>query len=214
MGCRAGPAHHRVGSARTAARRHRGRHRRFMDQRLLLARACRGRLRLGDARGVEDHCAQRHRSPGRTRTAVHRRTSLACPAHPHPPADRSRKAARRPDARGRRRHRADVLRGVPGARGPLHLVPRLCTWRRTVPRGLHTRHRTLRPGTTTTAGLGGSSMVLICCRCQLDVQPTDPYDSHVHDRATGAPYVTYSHSDACPDRYPIPMEEAVRVLGR
>jgi hypothetical protein len=53
-------------------------------------------------------------------------------------------------------------------------------------------------------------MVVICYRCQLGIRPTESHESHVHDRATGAPYVTYSHSGACPDKYPIPKEEAVR----
>ncbi|WP_156726919.1 hypothetical protein [Streptomyces apocyni] len=37
--------------------------------------------------------------------------------------------------------------------------------------------------------------VVICCRCERAIKPDEPYEKHVHDRATGAPLVNYSHRD-------------------
>jgi len=36
--------------------------------------------------------------------------------------------------------------------------------------------------------------VRVCCRCQLRIQPGDPYDIHAHDRASGAPLILFSHA--------------------
>ncbi len=39
-------------------------------------------------------------------------------------------------------------------------------------------------------------MDVICFRCQVVIQPGMPYDSHIHDRASGPPYTTSSHRNA------------------
>ncbi|MHC0432672.1 hypothetical protein ACX6XY_21195 [Streptomyces sp. O3] len=41
-----------------------------------------------------------------------------------------------------------------------------------------------------------------CCRCDRAIKPGEPYDRHIHDRATGVPLTTYSHRDreACARR--------------
>jgi hypothetical protein len=37
----------------------------------------------------------------------------------------------------------------------------------------------------------------ICCRCQKGINPGEPYERHVHDRPTAAPFITFSHKGAC-----------------
>lgn len=54
-------------------------------------------------------------------------------------------------------------------------------------------------GASATPGLDGGAVVLICCHCQVGIRPDEPYETHVHDRASGPPYVTYSHRGVCPD---------------
>jgi hypothetical protein len=41
---------------------------------------------------------------------------------------------------------------------------------------------------------------MICCRCDRGIMPGEPYREHVHDRASGAPLVNYSHKGGCPRR--------------
>ncbi|WP_156726544.1 hypothetical protein [Streptomyces apocyni] len=55
--------------------------------------------------------------------------------------------------------------------------------------------------------------IVICCRCGREIKAGEPYERHVHDRATGAPLVNYSHRDrdgACPWQRP---GYAARYLG-
>ncbi|MFP3987915.1 hypothetical protein U9R90_10505 [Streptomyces sp. E11-3] len=37
--------------------------------------------------------------------------------------------------------------------------------------------------------------IVICRSREREIQPGEPYGRHVHDRATGAPLVNYSHRD-------------------
>ncbi|MGW0736969.1 hypothetical protein [Streptomyces sp. NPDC002851] len=39
---------------------------------------------------------------------------------------------------------------------------------------------------------------MICSRCERVIMPGEAYDTHVHDRASAAPLVIYSHKGLCP----------------
>lgn len=45
-----------------------------------------------------------------------------------------------------------------------------------------------------------NDLVLICCRCGHSIRPGEKHDEHIHDRASGAPLVNYSHRGGCPSR--------------